>query len=312
MPLVWSRGFRVDPEWALISSHLFAHQVKFEGTADTEYYVYVHTPARYIWSPELDQRGSSLAVRAVSPIFKHVDRRRARPRSNYVGNSNFVVQRIRRAWDVDAKCIYPPVDVCHIQSVNEWADELDGEERKRLDSLPTEFILAASRLVPYKRIDAAIRAGEQAGLPVVIAGTGPDDIRLRSIAEEAKVPVEFLGAVSSPMLYALYGQCTVYVFAGIEDFGIMPVEAMATGAPVVGNICGGVAETVIDGVTGALCDPDDPRSLDDAIHRAAACSRANSRERARKFSVERFASEISQWVSGSPTAAISQAYRTMK
>src|SRR5690606_22739556 len=119
-------------------------------------------------------------------------------------------------------------------------------------ALPSAFVLGASRLVPYKRVDAAIIAGEAAGLPAVIAGDGPDRARLAALAARASIPVTFLGRTSDALLRELYRRATVYVFAPIEDFGIMPVEAMAAGTPVIARDIGGAAETVVDGVTGAL------------------------------------------------------------
>ncbi len=128
------------------------------------------------------------------------------------------------------------------------------------ERLPQDFLLAASRLVPYKRIDEAIRAAALTDLPLVVAGDGPDRARLESVAESEKIPVYFLGRVSDALLFALYQKSLAYIFLGVEDFGIMPVEAMAAGASVVGNSVGGVAETVMDGITGALCDPKDSAS----------------------------------------------------
>jgi len=297
MPSVWRNQKATDIDWALVSSHLFAHHVQFKNFPDVEKFIYVHTPARYIWEPELDARGAAIPVRAVAPLFRRIDRAVARgPHRSYAANSKYVSRRIARCWDVEATVIYPPVDVTRIQSKTYWLDSLNGAEVEIISSLPSEFIFAASRLVEYKNIDAAIRAGEVTDTPVVIAGDGPDRSRLEYLAQDAGVPVHFLGRVSDEMLYALFQQCTVYVFAAIEDFGIMPVEAMAAGAGVVANQIGGTSESVVDGVTGALCVPDDLASLRRAVELAASCDASKSRARAREFSVGSFCGAVTEWV----------------
>lgn len=119
MPIQW-RVMRGNYDWALISSHLFAHHVRFIGGESMEKYVYVHTPARYIWSPELDPRGQSAMVRAVAPAFKAIDRRRAAEATSFAANSKFVAGRVQKYWSADSVVIHPPVDVETIQSTLDW------------------------------------------------------------------------------------------------------------------------------------------------------------------------------------------------
>ncbi|MGV9734836.1 glycosyltransferase [Rhodococcus aetherivorans] len=296
MPAIWRTRRCSDVEWALVSSHLFAHHVRFANAPSIDRFVYVHTPARYLWVPELDERGSSMPVRAVAPLFRSLDRARAREGADLAANSRFVAERIRQCWQVDARVIYPPVDVARIRSVADWADELVPSDRAKLDALPLDFVLAASRLVRYKNIEAAIDAGRLTDTPVVVAGDGPDRRRLEVIAETSTVPIYFLGRVSDELLYALYQRCAVYVFTAVEDFGIMPVEAMAAGARVVGNRIGGVSETVIDGTTGALCNPDDATELREATVVAASCDPQASVEQAMRFDTHRFKGSIAEWI----------------
>jgi len=297
MPIAWRHAVRdEEAEWALISSHLFAHHVRVPSCPDTEKFVYVHTPARYLWEPELDSRGDQFAIRSVAPIFRALDRRRAREGASFAANSKFVRQRIETSWGVDADVIYPPVDVKRIQSVQDWASVLSPEEEETLRSLPEEFVLGASRAVPYKTLETAIKIGQQIGSHVVIAGTGPDIPRLKHIAESSNVPVRFLGRVSDELLFALYSRCLMYSFTAIEDFGIMPVEAMAAGARVIANRIGGVAETVIDGVSGALCDPGDEKDLRIAVDRALTCGPEASRLAAQRFDSGKFSENIAGWL----------------
>lgn len=294
MPLTW-RGVRGnDYDWALISSHLFAHHVNF-GNPDLARFVYVHTPGRYIWNPELDVRGNNFAVRAVAARFKGLDRRRAQEGAQFAANSAFVRERIANAWGVDSRVIHPPVDVTKIQS-RDWAEALDDRERAIYDGLPADFMLGASRFIPYKRLDLVIRAGEIADMPVVIAGKGPELPRLQQAAEAARVDVRFVNAPSNALLWALYARAAVYVFPAVEDFGIMPVEAMAAGAPVVAHAIGGTAESVVPGVSGALTIFDSDADVAAALSLAMSVDRARTRESALRFSQERFASEIRGWV----------------
>jgi glycosyltransferase involved in cell wall biosynthesis len=296
MPTTWRRMTDRDYDFSLISSHLFAHHARFNGVPGSRRFVYVHSPARYIWQPDLDQRGSGLTARAVSAFLKPVDRRRAQETQHFAVNSNFVGQRMRKAWDVTARTIYPPVDVEGIQAVADWSTRLNAAELEQLDSLPDGFLLGASRFVPYKRLDDVIRAGEVSDRPVVLAGSGPLADELQARANAARVPVHIVKAPSTALLRALFGRCAVYVFPPKEDFGIMPVEAMAAGAPVVANSIGGAKESVIPNVTGALTDFVSDSELRAAVSDAQDTVRADRLERARDFSVERFSTEIRSWV----------------
>ncbi len=294
MPATWRSLRGEDYEWALISSHLFAHHVNFRDPSLPRY-VYVHTPARYIWNPELDTRGDNLAVRAVSARLKTLDRRRAREGATFAANSEFVRRRVADAWGVDSTVIHPPVEVELIQS-RDWSAELSGEELASYDGLPAQFVLGASRFIPYKRLDLVIQAGEAADLPVVLAGKGPELAHLQELAAAASVPVHFLHAPSNALLWAVYARASVYVFPAVEDFGIMPIEAMAAGAPVVTLAVGGATESVVPGVTGAHADFGSRTELAGAIRTATSTDPAARRAHARKYSRSRFAAELRAWV----------------
>lgn len=293
--LALSRGARHD--FVLVSSHLFAHHVRVGGASfGVPKLVYAHTPARYIWTPGLDPRGDAPLVRAASSLLRPLDRRRAREADAVAANSAFVRERIADTWGRDAEVIHPPVDVNRIAAGAPWVGRLSPAEQEVLRGLPEGFILGASRMVPYKALDRVIRVGEVSGRPVVLAGGGPDEDRLRGLAASARVPVRFVGRVSDALLFALYETCALFVFPPVEDFGIMPVEAMAAGAPVLCHDIGGARESLSAVEVGAAVDMGD----DDALREAAATVlAAGARVPAGAmagFSRERFIEEIRDFV----------------
>jgi len=297
MPPTW-RAPRGDGgnEWMLISSHLFAHHAR-PRDPNTPKYVYAHTPARYIWNPELDARGDSAAVRAVAPLFRRLDRLRAQEATAIASNSAFVRERIARAWERDATVIHPPVAVDRILSNEDWRTAVTDEaERRMLDQLPPVFVLGASRFIPYKGLDLVIRAAMRAGLPAVIAGSGPDEARLRATAVSAGVPVTFAISPSDALLYALMQRASAFVFPAVEDFGIAPVEAQATGTPVVTGPVGGQLETFTDGVSGVVAASTDPSDLATAISAAIALPAFDPGTRVASFSEAVFAAKIRKFV----------------
>jgi glycosyltransferase involved in cell wall biosynthesis len=271
--------------------------VRARGPAgDAPKFVYAHSPARYIWNPELDQRGAGTVARTLGAALKPIDRRRAAEAHRIAANSAFVRDRVRAAWERDAAVIHPPVDVARVAAQAARPD-LSPDERAALDALPSPFLLGASRFVSYKQLDRVIGAGEASGLPVVLAGAGPDEGLLRARAAAARVPVSFVLAPSDAMLAALYAAATVFLFPALEDFGIMPVEAMAAGTPVVARRQGGTGESVQDGVSGVLVDDvDDDAALAAAVTRAAGLDPAAVRARADAFSVPAFQARIRDWV----------------
>lgn len=289
-----------DYRWALVSSHSFAHHCRFRGTgAGFPKLVYVHSPARYLWEPSLDHRGQGRLVRLAATPLRAIDRRRAQEARALAANSAYVAERIRRHWGRQATVIHPPVEVAEIQAVTDWASRLTPAEQAVLAELPEDFLLGASRLIPYKRLDLALATGAASGLPVVIAGEGPELPRLRRLAAERDVRAYFVGRVSTPLLRALFQRAQSFVFPAIEDFGIMPVEAMAVGTPVIVGSVGGALETVLPGVTGAqVGDWDDPEELRRAVRASAACLPSDCRDRARQFSRARFETALLDWIAG--------------
>ena len=194
---------------------------------------YVHSPMRYVWDRYDDYFGpgradplTRAAMRALRPRLQEWDRRSAARVSRLIANSAFVAERIRRLWGRDASVIPPPVDTEIFQPTGEPR----GDEW-----------LVVSALAPYKRVDVAIRAAAAAGVRLAIVGTGPEEGRLRAIAG---ADVRFLGWATEQELVALYARARGLLFPGVEDFGIVPLEAMACGCPVVAYAEGGALETI--------------------------------------------------------------------
>lgn len=305
----WRRGWGpAEPEWILTSSYVFAHHAGFASQHGVPKFSYIHTPARYLWEPDLDRRTAVPFAGVARAYLRGVDRRASVASGSLAANSAFVRERIRRAWDRDARVIHPPVASRSIASVGDWAAHVTPRERAILEALPERgFLMAASRLVPYKRHDAVIRMGAALGIPVVVVGSGPERERLDSVAAGASVPVHMLGRVSDVLMRALFQRALAFVFPPVEDFGIIPVEAMAAGCPVIVNRVGGAAESVLDGLTGAHYDPDDEAGFASAVERASRIAPEAARRRALEFDLERFVGEIRGWVLGSAGQASASA-----
>lgn len=304
LPFMRSAWKRVDIstyETVVASSHAFGHHLASRAAREGKRaFAYVHSPARYVWVPDVDRRGGKPIARIGRRPFRAWDLRAIDPRVSYAANSEYVAARIADCWGQDARVIYPPVDVEKIRSVASWRDKLNSTDSQTLDSLPKDgFILGASRLVPYKRIDLAITVGEQLGMPVVIAGSGPSRTSLQGRAEIASVPVHMLGRVSDELLFALYQSANLFVFLGVEDFGIMPVEAVAAGCPVLVNSKGGARESVISLNAGAeVNDLMDTHELATAAERAIHVKVADTNERVGRYSIGAFMRNARLWVAG--------------
>lgn len=300
MPATWAavdvRGY----DFVLVSSHLFAHhvggRVRHSGP---QKFVYVHTPARYLWAPELDERGNSALAKMASPLLKRVDAARAQSGAMFAANSEFVRDRVRNAWGQDAEVIYPPVRVSQLQSVPQWRDALSPSDEAVFDSLPDEFLLGASRFVPYKRLDVVIRAGEATGMPVVLAGSGPLRGALAEAGEAANIPVIIVDKPSNALLYALYQAAQAFVFPAIEDFGIMPVEAMSLGTPAVVTLVGGAQESVRLLAGGAVLESFSSSDLSRAVESALSLDMGSVPSASRAlFDGAHFGGRLDRWMSG--------------
>ncbi|GAA2701076.1 glycosyltransferase [Micromonospora olivasterospora] len=285
MPLVWRTLSRERFDVVISSSHAFAHTVQLGSPEQTRYLSYVHSPARYVWSPDFDGRGSSPLLALPRRILQSADVRLSRHVHSYAANSQEVRARIARYWRRDAVVINPPVDVDYFASAPA-ADQ--GQTR--------DYLLGMGRWIPYKNFDLIIQIADAAGLPVVIAGSGPEEAALRRAAERVRVPVTFEVRPSKERLRQLYWGARALLFPVHEDFGIIPVEAQACGTPVVGLRRGGLLETVVDGETGFLVDSLDPRSFVPPVHQLRELSPDRVRAHAAGFSEQQFAARMAAWI----------------
>jgi len=249
---------------------------------------YCLTPARFLWDYEsyVAREGLGGIVRRVMPLFlgslRGWDRRAAAEVDQFVAISEAVRGRIRKHYRRESQLIYPPVDV----------------QGQPLSTNVGEYYLIISRLVPYKRIDLAVRAFSELGLPLVIIGEGRDRQALQAMAGPN---VRLLGRLSDQEARAYLAGCRAFVFPGEEDFGIAPLEAQAVGKPVIAYAGGGALETVVDGVSGTFFHQADSASLVEAVRRMESDYRRFSgpqiRELALRFDrsvfVDQFASLVS-------------------
>jgi glycosyltransferase involved in cell wall biosynthesis len=295
MGSAWKRVRLTDVDRVIVSSQAFSHHLAARAAdLGIPAFAYVHSPARYVWEPEIDDRANSLLGRLGRSSFQRWDRRRVSQEVNYAANSQFVATRIADVWGVSATVIHPPVD---IERIHAFVGELSDSDRAVVQALPREFVFGAGRFVRYKNFDAAIRAGEILGLPVVLAGAGPDEPYIRGLAEQARTPVILPGRVSDDVLIELYRRAALFVHMAVEDFGITPVEAMACGTPVLINEIGGARESVV-AVSGGLASRwvnarfDDPGVVEKAltIDMTAAMSAVS------RFSVASFKTKLRSWV----------------
>lgn len=297
MPHAWRSIDLAEYSRVVVSSHAMAHLLAGKAAREgKDAFAYIHSPARYLWEPELDSRGSSRFARAAAGRMRKRDRLGTSPAVRYAANSSFVQQRIARSWRVESEVIYPPVDLEKARSaVN--PERLPSGEAEALTRIPETFIFGASRLVRYKQLDLVIAVGDALGLPVVISGVGSDLPRLRAIAEGARVPVTFLGRTSDDFLVLLFQRAALYVFPPVEDFGIMPVEAMAAGTPVVVNKLGGAAESVTYTGGGVIASTTHTSELVEAAEQALRIDLDGVQDLLDEFSLDRFLEKVELWVS---------------
>jgi glycosyltransferase involved in cell wall biosynthesis len=228
----------------------FCHGV---NTGETMHICYCLAPTRYVWNFDAYAAREALssvirtALRPLVALLRRWDYRAAQRVDHFIAISSEIQARIRRYYDRDSTIIYPPVDTARFQPT----------------ATQDNYYLIVSRLIPYKRIDLAVRAFNQLELPLLIAGEGRGREALEALAGPT---VTFLGYVPDEDLPGLFARCKAAILPGMEDFAITPVQAQAAGRPVIAYGGGGALDTVIEGKTGVFFSETTPEALAEAVH----------------------------------------------
>jgi glycosyltransferase involved in cell wall biosynthesis len=243
---------------------------------------YCHTPTRYLWDGThayVDSLRQPRIVKKILPLILHRlrlwDLFAAQRVDYFIANSKYIKGQIKKYYNRESVVIYPPVEI-HNYSISKNIKD---------------YYVLVSRLRPYKKVDLAVRAFNELGLPLVVIGSGDEIKRLKKIA---KSNISFLGEVDEATKIKYVQEAIAFIHPQVEDFGISAVEAMAAGRPVIAFDGGGARETIVDGVTGVLFQDQSWESLVYTIlnfdHKKF--DPHAIREHAMKFSVKRFQREI--------------------
>ncbi len=284
-PLAWNGLHLKEFDVVLSNKSGFCHGLQFD--ASTVHICYCLSPTRYVWQLDNYLTGEGLGkptetlIRPLVNLLRRWDYAAAQRVSHFIAISSAIKRRIKTFYNRESSIIFPPVDTSRFQPALQKEIE--------------DYFLIVSRLIPYKRIDIAVGAASELGLPLKIAGRGRDLERLKSIAGET---VEFLGYVPDQDLPRLMSRCRALLFPGLEDFGITTVQAQSAGRPVIAFKGGGALDTVLPGVTGEFFDSMSVGSLKSVMARfdAGAYDPAKIRRHALKFDTSVFSRNITAFV----------------
>jgi glycosyltransferase involved in cell wall biosynthesis len=253
-PVAWQMTQLSGYDLVLSNKSGFCHGVRTNGAVHV---CYCLTPTRFVWQAgdylayEVVPTAARPALRLALPLLQRWDRAAATRVDHFIAISTTVRDRIRRFYGRDSAVIYPPVEV----------------DRYRTSPEVGDYYLVLSRLVPYKRIDLAVAAFNRLGRRLLIVGDGRDRSRLQALAGPT---IEFCGRLPDEAVTGLLARCRALIWPGVEDFGLAPVEAMASGRPVIARRAGGVLDTVVEGRTGVFFDHSDAAALAQAVQQADA------------------------------------------
>ncbi len=282
-PVAWNGLNLSDYDVVLSNKSGFCHGLHVGK--NTLHICYCLAPTRYIWQTDsyLAREGlGRLAKVALNPLIsalKRWDYAAAQRVHHFIAISSEIRERIKTYYHRDSIVIYPPVDTTRFKPSQTVED----------------YFLIVSRLIPYKRIDLAVQAATRLGVRLKIGGKGRDMERLQALAGPT---VEFLGYVPDEQLPGLMARCKAFLFPGLEDFGITPVQAQATGRPVIAFGGGGALDTVIPSKTGELFSEMTVDSLVEVMQRfdASAYNPSEIRTHALQFDTQVFNRQITDFV----------------
>jgi len=283
-PLAWSRLDLSGYDVILSNKSGFCHGLKHGP--NSLHICYCLAPTRYVWQFEsyIQREGIGgaveLALRPIIAALRRWDYTAAQRVDHFIAISTEIQERIRAFYHREAAIIYPPVDTTRFAAAQ---------------TEPGDYFLVVSRLIPYKRIDLAVQVATRLGVRLKVGGKGRDLDRLKAMAGPT---VEFLGYVPDEALPDLMAGCRAFIFPGLEDFGITPVQAQAAGRPVIAYGGGGALDTVIPGVTGEYFAEMTVDSLAAAISAfdPARYDPARIRAHADRFDTRHFNTQMMQFV----------------
>lgn len=290
LPLVASFGFESFNlnQYDIVISVTSADAKSIITKPDTLHICYCLTPTRYLWQGFSEYEKNikmRLLPKSIKKTLRSTDYINAQRPDRYIAISNEIKKRIKKHYHRQADVIYPSIE-----------DKFYSKDKPKKLSQRSSYLLV-SRLVPYKKADLVIKAFNKLKLPLIVVGTGSEKLRLELMA---KSNIKFVGQVSDAELISHYRQAKALIFPQLEDFGLIPLEAQASGTPVIAYAQGGALETVIDQKTGLFFKKQTPDSLIDAIRRFEAGKHqiqpSLCLEQASKFSASGFNQQFSDKV----------------
>jgi glycosyltransferase involved in cell wall biosynthesis len=292
--------FSLARAWAFKGLNLSSYDLVISSTSAESKFVktgpktvhicYCHTPIRYYWSDYDWYRENppfgilnpvaQVVLPILIPFLRRMDYQAAQKVDYFIANSKNVQQRIKKYYNRDSVVIYPPIDISRFKVAT-------GEG---------EYYLVIGRQVAYKRLDLAVEVFNELGTPLVVAGVGEE---IKRQQPKSKSNIKYVGRVTEADVPELYAKAKALIFPAEEDFGLVPVEAMASGRPVIAYAKGGALETVVDGVTGVLFKDQTKGSLLEAIKRAERIKfdRQVIRQHTQQFDKSYFEQQIRAFVS---------------
>jgi glycosyltransferase involved in cell wall biosynthesis len=278
-----------EAELVISTSHAVAKAMVVRSGQPRPFHIcYIHTPMRYVWDmfdeyfgPErVGPIASRFFFAPIARLLQAYDKRTVDRVDLFLANSTYVAERVRRIYGREAIVVAPPVDT---------------ERFTALQREPEDWYLIVSAMVPYKRVDQAIRAAASLGRHLKLVGIGPETEALKRLAAEVGASVEFVGFVNEAELGGYYRKARALLFPGVEDFGIVPVEAIACGCPVIALGVGGILDSMTE-ATAVFYDQPTKEALQQAIlsfeARMTSFREIDLRNRARHFSEANFLSNL--------------------
>lgn len=285
-----------DSRWQRIKQLLFRRKATTNyklPTTKAMHIAYVHSPTHYYWSRYDDYMKSPgfgaldplarLGLRLLVGPMRRWDYKAAQRPAYLIANSNFTKEQIKKYYGRDSIVIHPPVDIERFETRNKKQETRRG-------------FLAAGRQTPYKRIDLAVGACTELNLPLTVIGDGPDHNKLVKMAGPT---ITFLTGLSDQEVVKHFQSAAAFIFPGVDDFGIVAVEALAAGTPVIAYQAGGALDYIVPGKNGLFFDKQTVDSLSQALKSFSdqKFNEVQVSNSAVRFSIDNFHKNIREFIS---------------